>query len=313
MGLARAARISQPGECGLAPDTATGGSRGCESPRRYLPYRAPRCSARRLGRAARAARPFSEKSMISCQLPLSGGLSQAFNRGVARPAAGFMARLAIACPSADAQEVVSRAIGGDTAHKNKSDTLMREPDTASAQPRGTTATTACRAEYGDGGGGGGVPLRHPLTPDSRERPATKSQANEPLAILPYCGGGPRSRAGGSSRLGIGRTMPATSEKMDVTSRGGEKPRTLPLSGGPSTCGPSGPSPPQAERLERRMGYPSAAAHFQLTPRTRAAPQRATAGTPFRLCFAQSRAGLSLASCAQLRAFARVTAMEGAHA
>ena len=45
--------------------------------------------------------------------------------------------------------------------------LTWEPDTASAQPGGTTARTACQAEYRDGGGGGGVPLRHSLTPDSR--------------------------------------------------------------------------------------------------------------------------------------------------
>lgn len=32
---------------------------------------------------------------------------------------------------------------------------------------------------------------------------------------------------------------------------------LPRSGGPSTCGVTGESAPQAERLERRMGHPSA--------------------------------------------------------
>ena len=72
---------------------------------------------------------------------------------------------------------------------------------------------------------------------------------------------------------------------------------------PSPAAPSSPQPglfpPFCERLPG--AGTSAATHFQLTPRTRAAPQRVEVGTPFRLCFAQSRAGLSLASCAQLRA------------
>lgn len=93
-------------------------------------------------------------------------------------------------PSADAQEVRPRASGGDTAHKYKNGRVTLEPDTASPQPGGTTARTACRAEYRDGGGCGDVSLRHSLTPTKSRR------GGQSAHLLSWNSPGRRTLAGG---------------------------------------------------------------------------------------------------------------------
>ena len=70
----------------------------------------------------------------------------------------------------------------------------------------------------------------------------------------------RRRRRDLTRVDAGFAFPINRGVAPCAMQGDETPlRLSPLSGGPSTCGQTGESAPQAERHERRMGHPSAAA------------------------------------------------------
>ena len=188
-----------------------------------------------------------EPSGISGGLPLSGGPAQSIYRGVVHPAAGFMARLALVCPSAACVhgEVggVSGACSASQCGENRRNSVYA---TTGWHPTadGLTVTGRRDACFGAGSRPSPDPKRRDVTRRHADQSLTagrdrqpSSQAKEPLAIHrtkgPETWGAP---CGGSSRRPATRIAgPSCSGKTaaEALCRSGWKPRASPHSGGVS--------------------------------------------------------------------------------